>query len=803
MVKNYLLAVWRNFRRNRLFTFINIAGLAIGITACLLIAQYAAYELSYDRFWVEPERVFRVHLDRYDKGALSTRWAAGCLGIGPDLKANFPEVESYVRLTESTALLAHGDTYFSELSVFYASEDFFKVFGYPLMEGSDTAALRGPNRMVISKSLGRKYFGDENPIGKTLRNRGRTDYLITGVYEDFPEHSHLKIDALLSFATYAKLIGRTDETAMTEWQWDGFLTYVRLRSSTAAHDLEAKLPPFVVSKVGEELKQYNADMKFYFMPLTNIHLDSNFIGEFKPNGDRETVYFLSVVAVLVLLIAWINYINLTTARSVDRAREVGVRKVMGSQRAQLMQQFLTESLVMNMTAVLLAAVLFVVVSPWYAGFAGRNLGTFLFEDLSFWFVALIILLAGAGLSGLYPAFVLSSYRPVEVLKGKFRNSSQGNFFRKSMVVLQFAASLILVIGTFTVYRQLSFMRDQDLGLTIDQTVIIRSPLVIDSTYQSRFTVLKNRVAQLPEVASISASSVVPGQGGDNAGGIRRLNQTDEEQNQYRFMYVDADYIAAYGMNMVAGRMFSAEIPGEDRNVIFNESGIRLLGFAKPEDALQESIFFWGDTLRIVGVLKDFHHESVKKAYEPFILRYTQAPQGAYSVKVSSSNIKQSMRQMEDIWKEVFPGNPFNYHFLDDFFNKQYHADQQFGKVFTLFSLLATFIACLGLFGLSSLTAIQRTKEIGVRKVLGASVPGILVLMSKDYLYLLVLAITAATPLAWWIMTGWLEGFATRITLSWVFFTIPSLLVIVIALLTAGIHTLRAANADPVRALRYE
>lgn len=803
MVQNYLLAVWRNFRRHRLFTAINIAGLSIGITACLLIAQYAVYELSYDQFWKDPDQVYRVHLDRYDKGALSTRWAAGCLGIGPDLKANFPEVDSYVRLTESTALLAHGDTYFSELSVFYASEDFFRVFGYPLMDGSDSAALRGPNRMVISKSLSKKYFGDENPIGKTLRNRGRTDYLITGVFEDFPEHAHLKIDALLSFATYARLMGRTDESALTEWQWDGFLTYVRLRPNTDVHQLESKLPPFVVSKVGEELKQYNAGMKFYFMPVTNIHLDSNFIGELRPNGDRETVYFLSVVAVLVLLIAWINYINLATARSVERAREVGVRKVMGSMRQQLVHQFLIESVVMNGVAVILAAGLFILATPWFADFVGRDMGGFLFQRPGFWLAALGVLLAGAALSGLYPAFVLSGYRPAEVLKGKFRNSSQGTRFRKTMVVVQFSASLILVIGTFTVYRQLSFMRAQDLGLNIDQTVIINSPLVVDSTYQSRFAVLKNRYQQLPDVSSVSASSMVPGQGGDNAGGIRRLNQTDEEQNQYRFLFVDADYVPSYEIELVAGRSFSANTSGEERSALVNESGMRLLGFQKPEEALQELIFFWGDTLRIVGVLKNFHQESVKKAYDPLIVRYAPAPQGAYSVKISAAHVQESVRQLEEVWKEVFPGNPFNYHFLDEFFNRQYEADQQFGKVFTLFSLLATFIACLGLFGLASLMVIQRTKEIGVRKVLGASVPGILMLMSKDYLFLLSASIVVATPLAWWVMHGWLEGFATRIPLSWTLFALPCLLVIVVALATAGLHTLRAAHADPVRALRYE
>jgi putative ABC transport system permease protein len=390
-----------------------------------------------------------------------------------------------------------------------------------------------------------------------------------------------------------------------------------------------------------------------------------------------------------------------------------------------------------------------------------------------------------------------------VLKGKFRSSSRGIFFRKAMVVVQFAASVILVVGTFTVYRQLSFMRNQDLGLNIDQTVVLRSPLVIDSTYRSKFSVLKNRFEQLPGIISVSASSVVPGQSGDNAGGIRRLSQTDEEQNQYRFMYVDADYISSYQMKMVAGRSFSATVTGEERSAIVNESGFRLLGFDTPEEAINESIFFWGDTLRIVGVLKNFHHESVKKAFEPLIFRYAPAPQGAYSVKISTTDVAGTMREMEDLWKEIFPGNPFNYQFLDEFFDRQYQADRQFGKVFTLFSLLATFIACLGLFGLSSLTAIQRTKEIGVRKVLGASVPGILMLMSRDYLFLLGVSIATATPLAWWIMSGWLEGFATRIPLSWAIFAIPSALVIAIALLTAGVHTLRAAQADPVKALRYE
>jgi putative ABC transport system permease protein len=804
MLLNYLTSVWRYVSRNKSFTIINLSGLIIGITAFMLIIQFVLHEVSYDIMWPNSNRVYRMNLDRYDKGELSTRWASGCAGIGPDVKANFPEVEAYVRMRSSNALLSFGDTFFKEENVYYISKDFFKVFGIRLLAGEDSTALKGLNKIVLSKTLAKKYFGETDPLGKTMRNNGHVEYMVTGVFEDLPEDSHMKIDAMLSFATYAKLVGKPDEASLNEWQWDGFHTYILLHENSSAQSLEAKLPDFVQKRAGEEFKRYNSGMIFQLMPITNIHLDSNFIGEFKANGNRDSVYFLLVVAVLIIVIAWINYVNLSTAKSIERAREVGVRKVMGGYRWQLVQQFLIEALVINVIAVALAFAIVVLVTPWFNEITGREMGYLLFKMKMFWVWSLALITGGALLSGLYPAFVLSAFKPVEVLKGRFKNSGGGVLFRKSMVVIQFVASVTLIVGTFVVYQQINFMRSQNLGVNINQTVVVRSPNIADSTYQHKFEVLKNNLNTYSEVNGVTASTSIPGASPDwNAGGIRRLSQGEDEQKQYRVIMMDHDFIPIYGLEVMAGRKFSGDIPTENSSVVLNEAGARHMGFEKIEDAINEQINFWGDTFRIVGVVKNYRQESLKKDFEPLIFRYNNAPGGYYSINFNTSNVNESLAKFELQWKELFPGNPFNYFFLDEHYNKQYQADQQFGIVFGIFSALAIFIACLGLFGLSSLTAIQRTKEIGVRKVLGASVSSILTLVSKDYALLIGFALVFATPLSWWIMNSWLQDFSNRIALEWWIFLLPSLLVISIALLTVSIHTLKAARTNPVKSLRYE
>lgn len=800
MLKNYLTSVKRYIARNKGFTAINILGLSIGMTACMLITQYVLHELSYDNFHEKGDRIFRMQLDRYDKGVLSTRWASGCAGIGPDMKANLPEVETYVRLSPANSTLSTGDRYFSEKDLYFSSEAFFEMFSIKLIQGDRSNVLKEPFKMVISQSLARKYFGSENPIGKTIKRNGGEEYEVTGVFEDLPSNTHMQINALFSFESLVKMMN----DPILSWQWDAFMTYVLLKENVKVEDVAAKLPALTEQKAGEDLKRYNAGMEFHMQAIRDIHLDSDFMFEFKPNGDRQSTYFLAIVAVLILVIAWINYINLSTAKSIERAREVGVRKVLGGFRSQLVQQFLFESLLMNIIAVVFSIAFVIALTPTFSDLTGRQVNYILFKENMFWVWMSLLIIGGALVSGLYPAFVLSAYKPVDVLKGRFKNTHSGVLFRKGMVVVQFICSITLIVGTFTVYRQIKYMRDQALGVNLDQTLVLQAPGVVDSTYLSKFQIFKRQMLQQPEVAAVAASSEVPGrQPLWNAGGIRLLRQSDAEAKQYRIIEMDHDFMSMYGMSMVEGRTFSGEILNENKNVLMNESAVSVLGFEKPGDAINEQIFFWGDTFRIVGVVKNYHQESLKKAFEPLIFRYSEGPRGYYSVKFNTSNMRESLAKFEATWKEIFAGNPFSHFFLDDYYNQQYQADQQFGKIFGIFSSLAIFIACLGLFGLSSLTAIQRTKEIGIRKVLGATVPGILRLVTKDYVLLMLVATAFAVPITWWIMTGWLEDFAYRISLTWWLFAIPAMMVFILAIITVSVHTVKAARSNPAKSLRYE
>ncbi|HEY8513422.1 MAG TPA: ABC transporter permease [Cyclobacteriaceae bacterium] len=801
MLRNYFLIAWRNIRKNKIFSLINILGLSIGIAACLLITQYVMHELSYDNYHTKKDRIFRLKQDRFDKGVLSTEWAYGCSAIGQALKDNFPEVEEYVRMRQGMEVLSYGDVFFKEEKAYYASEAFFKVFSIPLIKGDPETVLERPQTLVLSRSAAKRYFGDEEPVGKTLRMNGQVDFEVTGVFEDVPENSHMKPDVLYSFETVVQWWG---EQVRTAWMWDGFWNYILLREGTDPVAFEAKIPDLVERQAGEQLRQFDAGMAFHLQRVDDIHLDSHYMGEFEVNGSRSSTYFLGVIALFVILIAWINYVNLSTARSMERAREVGLRKVLGGFRMQLIRQFLMESSFLNVLAFLLALAIVVVALPFFNQLAGRDIGFTLLESPTFWLILVGVLAAGSLLSGLYPAFVLSGYRPVEVLKGRFRNTWKGMYLRKGLVIFQFVATVVLLVGTFTVYRQISYMRQQDLGVNIDQTLVIRAPASVDSTYATKFEVFRNTVSEYPDITAVTASTAVPGQQPEwNAGGIRLLSQGEQDSKQYRVIGTDYDFVDAYGLKLVAGRSFSRDYPNEQSSVMMNQSAARLMGFENVEDALQKEIFFWGDTFRIIGVLKDYHQESLKKAHDQIIFRFIPDARNYYSLKVKATDMPQTIDRVKETYATVFPGNPFAYFFLDEHYNNQYKADQQFGRITALFSLLAIVIACLGLFGLSSLTAVQRTKEIGVRKVMGASVPGILLLVGRNFVVLVAVSILIATPIAWVIMNQWLQGFANRISMSWWIFALPGVAVTLVAVITISFHTLQAARANPAHSLRYE
>ena len=796
MFKNSLLTAWRSIIKNKVYSIINILGLAVGMAAFLLIALYARHEINYDGFHENKDNIYRVQQNRYNKGELTTQWAAGCAGIGPALKENFAEVEEFVKLHGTNVVLQFEEKVFKEERTYYATSNFFEVFSVKLIEGIDSLVLREPYSVVLSKSSAKKYFGDQDPIGETIKQNGRTEFTVTGVYEDISSQSHMAADMLYSFESFVDM---TNEGARDRWDWDGFYTYVTLLPNTNQKDFEAKIPDFVVAKWGEEMAQSNHAMKFSLQPIKDIHLYSDYMYEMKANGDGKATYFLLIIAFFIIIIAWVNYINLSTSKSMERAKEVGIRKVLGSMRQQITRQFLTESFLLNFLAMILGFILMVAILPYFRTLSGINL-TMVFTDGFLWLTLVVLFIVGGFLSGLYPALVLSGFKPATVLKGKLSGASGGVVLRKSLVVFQFIASLVLMVGTVTVFEQLQFMKNQDLGVNIDQTLIVKGPNITDSLYNDNFLAFKHAVSNYSAVATVASSTSIPGsQPGWNAGGIRLIEQPETEGNQYRIIGVDGDFIGAFGLEMLAGRMFDEERTQEHQNVLFNESAVKLLGFT-PEEALQREIFFWGDTFKIVGVLKNYHQESLKKSFEPLVFRYMHAA-GFYSIKVQSTNMSETIELVEEEWQAMFPGNPFEYFFLDDHFNQQYKAELQFGKVFGLFTGLAIFIACLGLFGLASYTTLQRTKEIGVRKVLGASVPSILMLLSKDFSRLIIIAIVLSTPVSWYLIHQWLLGFANKIYISWWLFGLPALVLMFVALATVSFQTIKSAQTNPVQCLR--
>ena len=805
MFKNYLTIAWRNILRQKGYAGINIIGLAIGIAACLLILQYVSFELSYEDFHEKRDRIYRVQQDRYDNGKLSTQWAAGAYAVGNSFKEAIPEIEDYVKLVGRDAVVTEVNNQPLKINkVFYVTNSFFDVFTYPLIEGNKEKALTELFTAAISETIARTVYGTTNAVGKTIRLNRRRDYTITAVFKDPPVNTQIRPDILLSYPSYLKLMA-PDNNPETAWFWDGCLTYVLLRKGANPDIVEKKFLPVVEKFTATELKRFNASVTYYLEPLTNIHLYSNYIGEPAPNGEGKTTYLLLGIAFFIAVIAWVNYINLATARAVNRAKEVGIRKTVGSQRKQLIFQFLSESALLNAFALVLALVILIIAIPGFNKLSGQQLTFSLFGQTNFWLGLIGLFLIGVFFSGLYPAFVLSGFKPIEVLKGKLIATTKGTLLRKGLVVFQFTASLFLLIGTLAVYQQIQYMRKQSLGINIDQTLVVRPPNVLtDSIYTQSMSAFKETLRQYTDIKGVVISTSIPGQPVDwNAGGIKLVGTDESNQKQYRVIGMDHDYMKQYGIKLIAGRHFSRDFGTDDSAVIFNKKGFEQLGLNKPEDAVGKRIDFWGRQYTIVGVAENFHQQSLREAYEPLIFRLIPGVRGYLSIKTPAAGAGETVSLVKSNWDKFFPGNTFEYFFLDDHFDQQYKADRRFGQVFGLFTLLAILVACLGLFGLASYTTIQRTKEIGIRKVLGASVLRILKLLYQEFAILLVIAFVIAVPLSWLTIANWLQGYAFRINIQWYYFFIPFVSILVIALLTVSFQSIRAAIANPVKSLRTE
>jgi putative ABC transport system permease protein len=808
MIKNYLVIALRSFLKQKSFTILNVVGLSLGMVASLLILQYVKYERSYDRFHSKASDVYRIQYNQWQSGKLRFECAAAVPAVGPALKNNFPEVKAFTRLFPVSGIASYespdrGVISFREEKMQITDPAVFEVFDFKLLKGDKVTALQGPNKTVISQRAAKKYFGEEDPIGKTIAWDGNRKFEVTGIFENIPDNSHIKFDFMFSYETLNK---ETQNASETEWGWYDFNTYVLLQPGTDAKALQAKWDEWLLKDRGEEWKKRNSKQEFILQPILDIHLHSNLLQESQPEerGDGDSVYALSIIALFILIIAWVNYINLATAKSFDRANEVGVRKVMGAQKDQLMKQFLSEAFLVNLLAAMISVLVVRLVWPYFSALSGRNIPLDFMIQPDFWLLLGSLFLAGTLLSGFYPSMVLSSFKPVSVLKGKVFHTAQGNLLRKSLVVFQFVASVVLISGSVIVYQQLKYMRNQDLGIDINQTIVLKGPgVIVDSLFRQTLEAFKTESLRIPGIKSMTASTNVPGDEIFWASGIKRVVGGPENSISGYTVGIDHDYVPSFDLNIIAGRNFDLDHPNEKKHVILNRAMVIALEFDDVKSAIGEKVRHGGDTLEIVGVLEDYHQMSMKEVVTPLVYRYTPDFASFLAFKVETNNYQQLLSSLEAPWKTLFPDNPMDHFYLDQFFNRQYESDKRFGQIFGMFTLLAIFIACLGLFGLASFMTMQRTKEIGIRKALGSTSTDVILLLSKGFIQLVIMANLIAWPLAWYIMENWLQSFPYRITINPVLFLAAGLGVVIIAFLSVGFETFKAARINPALTLKNE
>lgn len=794
MIKNNIKIAFRSLLRHKAFSFINILGLAVGIAACFLIYMYVAFETSFDKFHTKADRIYRVVADVVTPTeTIKSSWVTSPVAI--NLKRDFPEIEDAARIAEDQLLVKKGNIKFEEKHAVLADSTLFNIFDFPLIAGDKKTALVEPMSVIISQTTAKKYFGDTNPMGQEIQLTGDAlNAKITGVMKDIPKNSQIEADIIVSQSSTKKVQGY----GMSDSEWTNHTnyTYILVKPNTNVKALEAKFPAFQELHHGADAKKLQMQDYLSLEPLLDVYLKSK-RGGFV-TGNIKNIYIFSAIAIFILLIACVNFINLTTARSTERAKEVGIRKVAGALRFQLARQFISESIIICLIAFILSIVLAAISLPLFNQLAGKEISSSIFNNplhiISLFFLSIFIGLA----AGFYPSLVLSSFKPVSVLKGRFSTGTRGLILRKSLVVFQFTISIILIAATIIVYRQLNYMRSQDLGFSKEQTV------VINTSWDKNKDVFKQSLSAIPGVLSTTMSSHVPG-GGFNSAYSEVENKKGEMQKSNLDLYfVDFDYIKQYNLKLAAGRSFSKDFSTDSTQaMVINEAASKMLGYSTPQEAIGRKFSQWGKKGQIIGVLKDFHYKSLQSNITPLVMRYEPWGIGVVSVKVSAANLPKTLKEIGDKWAQLIPNRPFEYSFLDDSFDKQYSTEDHFGNLFFNFAVLAIFISCLGLLGLSSYSTMQRTKEIGIRKVLGANVAGIVNLLSVEFIKLVLIALVIAIPIAWYGMSKWLLDFAYRSNIAWWVFGLAGLAAVVIAFSTISYQAIKAAMANPVKSLRTE
>jgi putative ABC transport system permease protein len=808
MFKNYIKTAFRSLYKNKGFTAINILGLALGLATCLLIVLYVVDELSYDRYNTKADRIYRVNED-LKLGENSVQYAVCMPPLAKTLIAEYPYVEDAVRLRNAGSFhVKKHNSSILENKMVYADPSLFNVFTLPMINGDSKTALAEPNSVVITETIAKKYFNSTNVVGKTMLFNDNQSYMITGVIKDVPKNSHFNLDFFLSMSTLP-------DSRSNEWLRSDFNTYVLLKNGADHKKLEASVPAFLQkfsgsqmqSDLGMSIAAFEKSGSFFRLnltALTDIHLKSHRTGELGANSTSQYVYIFSAIALFILLIACVNFMNLSTARSSNRAREVGVRKVLGSSRKYLIFQFLSESIMVTFFATAIAIIVAIALLPLFNQLAGKDIAVT--TQSLVWLIpaSLIIVVVIGSLAGSYPAFFLSAFQPIDVLKGKLSAGFKGGGLRSLLVVFQFAISVFLIIGTLVIYNQLNFIQTKNLGYNRNQVLVIQNAFELNNQAK----VFKQEVKQLPGVTNATMTGFLP-TSGDRSTAIYFKDATlDQKKSIFPQNWeVDADWIPTLDIKMASGRNFSKEMLTDSSAVIINEAAAKFLGY---KDAVNKSLYKSlggkrGSNIKeyhIIGVVKDFHFNSLHEKIEPVIIRLADN-RGALSIRVNTANLPSLMAQIKSKWATFSPGVQINYSFMDQDFDASYRAEQRIGTIFIVFTSLAIIIACLGLFGLAAYAAEQRTKEIGIRKVLGANVTVIVSMLSKDFIKLVVIAILIASPLAWYLMHLWLQDFAYRVSIQWWVLAGAACTALFIAFVTISFQSIKAALANPVNSLRSE